>query len=40
MDPNILKYLARWKDSEWMNDILSNFNDLHPNRLINSFMNS
>ena len=28
------------KDSEWMNEILSSFYDLHLNRLINSFMHS
>ena len=35
-----LKYLIGWKDSKWMNDILSSFYDLHLDRLINSFMHS
>ena len=38
--PKIWKYLIGWKDSKWMNDILSSYNDLHLNNLINSFMHS
>ena len=36
----ISEYLTWNKDSEWMNEILSSFYDLHLNRLINSFMHS